>query len=211
MEYPQNAKQSIERSSRYYCFVHTSSRHTLLFFGVVLSRLTSRLISSLDAELAVVKKKSLDRVRSICESSISRASRCGFVNHAALASERAGQYFLEQQHNDPYWATHYLTNAHELYTDWTATAKVRQMEKTYESVMASQELALQPQTEGSNSFDGSTPVRRRQSNVSLTGRSRLEIVAQVEAKREGSWRPPAGCLTGSEEEELLSEALASSI
>lgn len=130
----------------------------------------------LDAELAVVKKQKSDHVRSIFESSISLASRCGFVHHAALASERAGLYFLNQY--DTYWAGHYLTNAHELYTEWGATAKIRQMDASYERLLTSVDYQS-----GSISFDG-TPTSRRESNVSITGRSRLSDLAQVEAKRE---------------------------
>lgn len=138
---------------------------------------TRHLVLLLDAELLVVRKQRPDKIRSVFESSISSASRSGFVHDAALASERAGQYFLRQ--NDMYWAEHYLLNAHELYRDWNAAAKVRQMEETYDCL-------TDPQHEsGRISFDGPPSAPQRQ-NVSLTGRSRLDVVAQVEAQRKSS-------------------------
>lgn len=141
---------------------------------------TRHVVLLLDAELAAMKKQKPDKVRSMYESSISLASRCGFVHHSALANERAGQYFLEQ--NDKYWAEHYLTSSHELYTDWNGTAKVEQMEATYRRY-----LTPDDQVSRCLSFDG-TPTPRRPSNFSLTGRSRLAVVAHVEAKRADSSR-----------------------
>ena len=82
-----------------------------------------------------------------------------------------------------YWAEHYLTSAHELYTDWTATAKVKQMEATYKRFI----IAVDDQKSAIISC-ANTKASRRTSNVSLTGRSRLAVVAQVEAKRESFGR-----------------------
>lgn len=124
-----------------------------------------------------MKKKRPDKVRITFKASISLASRCGFVHHAALASKRAGQYFLQQK--DIYWTEHHLTNSHQLYADWDAAAKVRQMERTYQSLVASDELKA-----GSwSSFSDTPPLLMRQPSVSLTRRSRLGVVVQVEATK----------------------------
>jgi predicted ATPase len=63
------------------------------------------------------------------DKAIKSAGKLGFKHNQALANERAGVYFLEQ--NDEEWASTYLTRAWELYASWGARAKVRQMEEKF--------------------------------------------------------------------------------
>jgi hypothetical protein len=59
-----------------------------------------------------------------------KASQGGFVQDAALANELAGTYFLKNRHNKKL-ASLYLTRAKKLFTEWGATAKVKQMQAKY--------------------------------------------------------------------------------
>ena len=55
--------------------------------------------------------------------------REGILSFKALANERAGAYYLAL--GDSNWAATYLTRAHDLYLDWGAGGKARQMEGKY--------------------------------------------------------------------------------
>lgn len=66
-----------------------------------------------------------DIVRKAYDAAIGMAGRSGFLNNQALANEQAGNYFLS--HNDVLWASTYLGRALDLYREWGATGKVRQL------------------------------------------------------------------------------------
>ncbi len=63
------------------------------------------------------------------DTAISSAYQDGFPHHAALASERAGLYFVEV--DDEALASKYLSRSLILYGEWGATAKVKQLESEY--------------------------------------------------------------------------------
>jgi hypothetical protein len=95
---------------------------------------TLHLVYLLDAEVLTTKKNvsSMD-VQQIYHQSIAQARRSGFIQDAALANERLGEYFLSVQDRD--WAQYYLRNAKILYYDWGAKRKVQLMEQRYGSLV----------------------------------------------------------------------------
>jgi hypothetical protein len=101
---------------------------------------TLHLLALLDAEKLVsrrVRKVHPDTVRTAFDHAISLANAGGFVHDAALANDRAGQYFAkttEEEGTDD-WANHYLSNAVRLYLEWGATARVRILETKYGTVI----------------------------------------------------------------------------
>jgi histidine kinase len=89
----------------------------------------------LRAELASLTcSKDTKKVRFAYDEAIAAAGRLGFTNHQAVGNERAGVYFLEQKH-DRDWASTYLTRACELFDQWGANAKVKQMEEKYSDLV----------------------------------------------------------------------------
>jgi predicted ATPase len=77
----------------------------------------------MDAEYhASFDGKKRDRVQTKFDLAISVSKKAGFVQDAALANELAGEYFLRI--NDGHWSSVYLTQAHRLYKEWGAHAKV---------------------------------------------------------------------------------------
>lgn len=92
----------------------------------------------LQAELeSLDKRKKKDEVKKKYDDAISTAGRLGFVQDKALANELAGKFILGQGSGDEedkrYWSSVYLTQAHELYSVWGATAKADQLLKLYGS------------------------------------------------------------------------------
>lgn len=65
-------------------------------------------------------------IKECFDKAISAASRAGVMHEAALANERAGEYFASKQ--DDFWAKHYFTHANNLYSSWGAVIKVNQLE-----------------------------------------------------------------------------------
>jgi hypothetical protein len=127
---------------------------------------TSHVITLLDAELLAVRRtKNSGVVRSTYNKSIALASRGGFVHDAALANERAGRYFLKEE-LDLDWAKHYLLRAKDLYNDWGAVAKVKQMEVAYGNIAG-------------RSFESSS-LRSTIRSLSIKGRSQTPAIVLVE-------------------------------
>ena len=92
---------------------------------------TQHLAHLLDAERMVVTHRDrADEIECTYDKAIETASKGGFVQDAALANELAGIYFLSNRRNEKL-ASLYLARAKTLFTDWGATAKVRQMEAKY--------------------------------------------------------------------------------
>lgn len=63
------------------------------------------------------------------DTAISSAYQDGFPHHAALASERAGMYFVKIE--DETLASKFLSRSSILYAEWGAAAKVKQLESGY--------------------------------------------------------------------------------
>jgi predicted ATPase len=94
------------------------------------------LLALLDAEKLTtrkIRKVHPDTIRTAFDSAISMATSGGFVHDAALANDRAGQYFarITTDGATDGWASHYLSNAVQLYLEWGAIACVRGLETKY--------------------------------------------------------------------------------
>jgi len=114
----------------------------------------------LQAEYASLYRNASDEIKKMFEAAISAASRSGFVQDCALANERAGIFFGD--FGDQFWASEYLTCAHELYEEYGAKAKANQLETSYPAVFSTRkESTRQVQT---GSF---LKGRRRFSNESI--------------------------------------------
>ena len=97
--------------------------------------------------------------------------RDGFLHHAALASERAGLYFLFL--DDEVFASKYLSRAYILYKEWGAYVKVKQLASQYESLLKEQPDSFQSSSRNNSSTTGilmftddgnvSAPTPRRKS------------------------------------------------
>lgn len=121
----------------------------------------------LKAEMAVLKSQPEGQVKSLYESAIAACRRAGFTNTAAIANEQAAIYFLNR--GDREWASYYLKNAGELYSDWGATAKCRQLVKDYGHLWNNGELSMAFPFGDSLSFHKTTSIkgRERHSSISL--------------------------------------------
>lgn len=73
---------------------------------------------------------------------ISAAGRLGFLQMQALANERAGIFFLD--HPESEHAEIYISRALDLYSQWGAIAKVKQMKRRYSHVIDQSSLGLSP-------------------------------------------------------------------
>jgi hypothetical protein len=89
----------------------------------------------LKVELTIASGKGATEKRSsfLIDTAISSASQDGFLHHAALASERAGLYFLFLE--DETGASKFLSRACILYEEWGAGAKVKQLVSRYEKYL----------------------------------------------------------------------------
>lgn len=133
----------------------------------------------LNAEMAVLKNQSEEKVKSLYESAIVACRRAGFTNTAALANERAALYFLNI--GDHEWASYYLRNAGELYDDWGATAKSRQLVRDYGYLLDEGERSMAFPFSGSSSFRQTTSISGRERHSSMLLRTHrgesLELVS----------------------------------
>jgi len=83
----------------------------------------------LNAEYATLsgnKRGDGDEIQKAYDAAISVATRSGFLHDAALANERAGIWFRSL--GDDFWASSFISKAHELYQEWGATAKANQLD-----------------------------------------------------------------------------------
>ena len=89
----------------------------------------------LKVELTIASGNGATEKRSsvLLDTAISSASQDGFLHHAALASERAGLYFLFLE--DETGASKFLSRACILYKEWGAGAKVKQLVSRYEKYL----------------------------------------------------------------------------
>lgn len=108
----------------------------------------------LEAEYSVLKggkRGQNEKIRRLYDTAISTASRSGFIHDAALANERAGAWSLSQ--DDEFWASSYLSRAHELYLEWGASAKVDQFSRKYNIDVSRQSIEPGQFAKGKSRFD----------------------------------------------------------
>jgi hypothetical protein len=116
--------------------------------------------------MAVLKMQPRAQVKSLYDAVIACARRRGYINIAALATERAARYLLSV--NDEDEAPYYLEQAITLYHDWGATAKILQLKTEY-SFLLSKSLAL---ASGNLSSCGSFNLAKSTKSTSYTGARR---------------------------------------
>jgi len=90
---------------------------------------TANKLLLLEAENFALKRNKEEAVTKY-ENSISTSIQCGFVQDAAIACERYGEYLLNEI-NDEEKATHHFTMAVDFYDKWGALAKVHQLNEKY--------------------------------------------------------------------------------
>jgi GAF domain-containing protein len=88
----------------------------------------SHQVALIDAELARLDNRA-DAAIAAYEQAIRLAREHGYLNHEALACELAGQFHLSRNH--PKLALTLLREAHYLYRQWGALAKVQRLEQRY--------------------------------------------------------------------------------
>jgi hypothetical protein len=89
----------------------------------------SHMLLLLQAETLSASSAESEVVRKSFDDAITMAGKLGFLHNQALGNERAGVYFLEQ--GDNAWASTYLSRARQLFREWGAMAKVKQMDLKY--------------------------------------------------------------------------------
>jgi len=89
---------------------------------------SAHMANILKVELTLASDRALPPKRTsiLVDTAIASAYQDGFPHHAALASERAGLYFLH--HDNEKLACKYLSRAVSLYKEWGVQAKVKQLE-----------------------------------------------------------------------------------
>ncbi|WP_437947961.1 AAA family ATPase [Sorangium sp. So ce296] len=87
----------------------------------------------LSAELARLQGREIDAI-DLYEQAIVSASEHGFLQHLALAAERAAELHLDRGRRT--LVRGYLVIAHDAYTRWGATAKARTLEERYPHLTA---------------------------------------------------------------------------
>ena len=126
--------------------------------------------------LSLSQKKDDDTsaVQAAYDKAITVAGKRGFLHDQALGNELAGQYFLKRK--DVSWAETYLTRSYELFSQWGAVAKVRQMEQKYGDILGST-IAKMPMATASKFGGSGYKARSRLDEMTpLTSSSRSSIV-----------------------------------
>jgi predicted ATPase/class 3 adenylate cyclase/tRNA A-37 threonylcarbamoyl transferase component Bud32 len=82
----------------------------------------------LQAEKARLSKEH-NKARDLYDLSINSANKHNYIQEAALASEMAGRYHMQNKNST--LSRFYIRNAYQLYRDWGATAKLYQLAKAY--------------------------------------------------------------------------------
>eukprot|EP00536_Pseudo-nitzschia_multiseries_P000025 jgi/Psemu1/109/gm1.109_g len=103
---------------------------------------SAHMANILKVELTLASDRAIasKRIAILVDTSIACAYQDGFPHHAALASERAGLFFLKQ--DDEQLARKYLSRAVSLYKGWGAFAKVRQLETGYRKYLGATPLPI---------------------------------------------------------------------
>jgi len=115
---------------------------------------SSHMANILNVELKMSSEKHITpkRLSILLDTAIASAYQDGFPHHAALASERAGIYFLRSA--DEKLASKYLTRASMLYVEWGAVAKVAQLEYGYAEYLNADVASLQSFKRNNNTPSG---------------------------------------------------------
>jgi hypothetical protein len=118
----------------------------------------------LNAEYATLndnKRSDGDEIKKAYDAAISIATRSGFLHDAALANGRAGIRF--RSFDDDFWASSYISKAHELYQEWGATAKANQLDHLWNlnSDRISENDASGSFAKGRSRFDPRTSERHK--------------------------------------------------
>lgn len=87
----------------------------------------------LAAEIARIEEAPLESVTQVFDQAISSAKENGLVNYAALASELAGDMWRKSGCTNI--SSYYMWEAIDLYRDWGAVAKVRELENKYPALI----------------------------------------------------------------------------
>lgn len=82
-----------------------------------------------NAESASLQSTDAEEGRKLFDLAISTSGRCGIVQDHAVASERAGEFFVAT--GDQFWASHYLTQAYKIYLDWGAMVKANLLKQKH--------------------------------------------------------------------------------
>ena len=117
---------------------------------------------------------SVDDIRRVYDKAIATSQRAGFSQDAALACEKAGEYFyrLRESGEDTFWPEVCLSRAHRLYSEWGATAKANELLKRRTSFI-----------DDENSQVGDVYGGLRKSK-NIKGRQRFSDVSQVSEDRQ---------------------------
>jgi predicted ATPase len=83
----------------------------------------------LEAQRAAKGNHEKDAIRKHYQEAIALLLRAGFTHYGAIANEQIGMIMLSLDDRD--WAYHYLQHALNLYKEWGARVKVRQMTERY--------------------------------------------------------------------------------
>lgn len=102
-------------------------------------------------------------VKNSFDKAIRTFGREGILSFKALANERAGAYYLVL--GDSNWAATYLTRAHDLYLDWGAGGKARQMEGKYGANLIQSSNRIPQMTSGIRSRERVTVKHVRSSET----------------------------------------------
>jgi hypothetical protein len=124
---------------------------------------TLHLVTFLSAECLASKESSdFQAVQEAYHEAITQATRCGFIQDAALGNEHLGKYCLSQCDNE--LAAHYLERAKLLYFDWGAFKKVNRMSIEYGNLLRNE-------------------ISSDSLSTYVTGRARQGIVSEIESVR----------------------------
>lgn len=109
-------------------------------------------ILKVELQMGVDKSINSKRLNILLDTAISSAYQDGFPHHAALASERAGMYFLRAEEEK--LASKYLSRASALYTEWGAIAKVKQLESKHGKYLNAKLVPLRCQRKSNSAPSG---------------------------------------------------------
>jgi histidine kinase len=88
----------------------------------------------LEADLLACKSQNVAKIQDAYDEAIASAMKAGHTHLAALGSEIAAEYFV--QNGDEFPAGTYFSQARDLYRDWGATAKVEELIATRGAFLA---------------------------------------------------------------------------
>jgi hypothetical protein len=136
--------------------------------------------------IASDKSVTSKRLSILFDTAISSAYRDGFPHHAALASERAGTYFLRIHEEN--FASKYLSRALMLYSDWGAFEKVEQLESFYGNYLDTNHTQMRNFKESNSIPSGTLMFTDRNSEQGSVRASRRASIGSKIQDDQGSVR-----------------------